>query len=82
MESQIITLRKSRNLGAMRIQSELIRNEYIKLGLATIHKAPEKHDVVPIVIYRRNPDFKRHSKLTPGDRVQMDTCKIAPGLYQ
>lgn len=82
IESQILTLRKSRNLGARRIQSELLRNEHIKLGLATIHKVQKKHDVEPIVIYRRKPDFKRYSKLTPGDRVQMDTCKIAPGLYQ
>jgi transposase len=82
MESKILTLRKSRNLGARRIQSELLRNEHIKLGLATIHKVLKKHDVEPVVIYRRKPDFKRYSKLTPGDRVQMDTCKIAPGLHQ
>lgn len=25
---------------------------------------------------------KRYSRPVPGDRVQMDTCKIAPGLYQ
>jgi len=82
IESQILTLRKSRSLGARRIQSELLRNEHIKLGLATIHKVLKKHNVEPIVIYRRKPDFKRYSKLTPGERVQMDTYKIAPGLYQ
>ena len=25
---------------------------------------------------------KRYAKEVPGERVQMDTCKIAPGLYQ
>ena len=25
---------------------------------------------------------KRYAKEIPGERVQMDTCKIAPGLYQ
>jgi len=25
---------------------------------------------------------KRYSRPVPGDRVQMDTCKIRPGLYQ
>ncbi|MBQ4852161.1 hypothetical protein CWB96_06300 [Pseudoalteromonas citrea] len=38
IESQILTLRKSRSLSASRIQSELLRNEHIKLGIATIHK--------------------------------------------
>jgi hypothetical protein len=26
--------------------------------------------------------LKRYAKEIPGERVQMDTCKIAPGLYQ
>jgi hypothetical protein len=25
---------------------------------------------------------KRYAREIPGERVQMDTCKIAPGLYQ
>jgi hypothetical protein len=25
---------------------------------------------------------RRYAKEVPGERVQMDTCKIAPGLYQ
>jgi hypothetical protein len=24
----------------------------------------------------------RYAKLTPGERIQMDTCKIAPAVYQ
>jgi transposase InsO family protein len=28
------------------------------------------------------PDSPRYSRPVPGDRVQMDSCKIAPGLYQ
>lgn len=82
LEAKILILRKSRNLGARRIQSELLRNEQIKLGLATIHKVLKKHQIAPIVIYRRKPDFKRYSKPIPGERVQMDTCKISPNLYQ
>ena len=82
LEAKILVLRKSRNLGARQIQSELLRNEQIKLGLATIHKVLKKHQVDPIVIYRRKSDFKRYSKPIPGERVQMDTCKIAPNLYQ
>lgn len=31
---------------------------------------------------KRKKDFKRYSKSTPGECIQMDTCKIAPNLYQ
>jgi transposase-like protein len=82
LEKTILPLRKSRNIGARRIQSELLRNHQIKLGLATIHKVLKSNDVEPIVIYRKKSDYKRYAKLIPGERVQMDTCKIAPGFYQ
>jgi len=31
---------------------------------------------------RRKKDFKRYQRPIPGDRVQIDTCKIRPGIYQ
>jgi transposase InsO family protein len=31
---------------------------------------------------KRRERYKRYSRETPGDRVQMDTMKIAPGVYQ
>lgn len=82
IESTILTLRKSRNLGARRIQSELLRNHQLKKGIATIRKVLKNHDVKPIIIYRKKSDFKRYAKLISGEKVQMDTCKIAPSLYQ
>lgn len=30
----------------------------------------------------KKKDFLRCQRAVPGDRVQMDTCKIAPGIYQ
>tara|TARA_Y100001949_G_scaffold17446_1_gene12429 strand:+ start:994 stop:1407 length:414 start_codon:yes stop_codon:yes gene_type:complete len=41
-----------------------------------------RHDVKPIVFQRKKKDFIRYQRPIPGDRVQMDTCKIAPGIYQ
>lgn len=41
-ESLILDLRHSRNLGARRIQSELLRHYEISLYLATIHKVLKK----------------------------------------
>lgn len=81
-ESLILELRHSRNLGARRIQSELRRLHGISFSLATIHKILSKHNVKPIKKFRKKADYVRYERPIPGDRVQMDTCKLGPGLYQ
>ncbi|EAN8971209.1 helix-turn-helix domain containing protein, partial [Salmonella enterica subsp. enterica] len=78
----ILELRTQRNLGARRIQSELKRLHSISLAMATIHKVLCQNQVKPVVKFRRKADFIRYERPVPGDRVQMDTCKIGPGLYQ
>ncbi len=78
----ILTLRKTRNLGARRIQTELLRLHECQLSLATIHKVLSSNNVKPIKKLKRKKKFKRYSRPVPGDRIQMDTCKIAPGIYQ
>lgn len=78
----ILDLRKQRNLGARRIQTELIRLHECPLSLATIHKVLSGQHAEPIKKLRRKKKFKRYSRPIPGDRIQMDTCKIASGIYQ
>ncbi|EOK1913062.1 DDE-type integrase/transposase/recombinase, partial [Escherichia coli] len=78
----ILELRSLRNLGARRIQSELKRLHSISLAIATIHKVLCQNQVKPVVKFRRKADFIRYERPVPGVRVQMDTCKIGPGLYQ
>jgi len=78
----ILELRSKRNLGARRIQSELKRLHNYDLSLATIHKVLSRNGCKPLQKPRRKKEYKRYSRPVPGDRVQMDTCKIAPGLYQ
>lgn len=78
----ILELRSLRNLGARRIQSELKRLHSIALAMATIHKVLCQNQAKPVVKFRRKADFIRYERPVPGDRVQMDTCKIGPGLYQ
>lgn len=80
-EKWILDLRKERNLGARRIQNELKRNHECSLSLDTIHKVLSKHSVKPIVRLKRK-SIKRYERPIPGDRVQMDTCKIRDRLYQ
>lgn len=82
MEGLILQMRSTRNLGARRLQTELIRIHNISLSLATIHKVLKRHQVKPIIKFRRKADYIRYSRPLPGDRVQMDTCKLAPRLYQ
>lgn len=78
----ILGLRESRNLGARRTQTELIRLHDCSLSLATIHKVLITQQAKPIKKLHRKKKFKRYNRPTPGDRIQMDTCKIAPGIYQ
>lgn len=82
-EQIILNLRDKRKLGARRIQSELKRHHDISLSLATIHKILKCHNRPPLKRKRRNKKgIKRYTRPLPGERVQMDVCKIAPGLYQ
>jgi transposase InsO family protein len=80
----ILSMRKERNLGARRIQSELKRLKNISLSLATIHKVLTSNNVQDLKkTRRRHKKFvKRYSRKLPGDCIQMDVCKITNGCYQ
>ena len=82
LNARILSMRKKRNLGARRLQSELFREDDLKLSLATIHKVLSDADVKPLQTPPRGKHTKRYSRPIPGDRVQMDTRKIAKGIYQ
>jgi transposase InsO family protein len=81
-EAWVLQIRRDRKLGARRIQSELLRLHECRLSLATIHKILRKHQVKPLQRRRSGRGTTRYSRPIPGERVQMDVCKIAPGLYQ
>ena len=82
-EQHIVSLRKSRGLGIKRLRNELRRLHDIRLSVDTIHKVLCRHDLNrlkrPKLVRKR---WKRYSRPLPGDRVQMDVCKIGVGLYQ
>jgi transposase InsO family protein len=80
-EQWIMGLRR-RNLGARRIQGELRREHHFNLSLATIHKVLVKHKAKPLLKLKRKKTPRGYVRPIPGDRVQMDTMKIAPGIYQ
>lgn len=82
-EKLLLTMRNERKLGVRRVQSEIKRLHDISLSLATIHKV-FKNSNLPYLQKRRyyRKEAKRYNCKLPGERVQMDVCKIAGGLYQ
>jgi len=82
IETLVLDFRKKRKLGARRIQNELKRLHGIALSLATIQKVLCRNNVKPLLRIRLKNGTKSYSRPTPGDRVQMDTKKLAAGKYQ
>src|SRR5215204_3869624 len=78
----IIAMRSQRNLGPRRIQAELISLHALKLSTATIWKVLNRHGMSQLRSGRTPRLPKSYSRDVPGERVQMDTVKIAPGLFQ
>ena len=80
---QLISDLRNRKLGHRRIQNELKRLHDISFSTATIHKVLERLEKQYL---KHKRTFRKHtirySRPVPGDRVQMDVCKIAPGIYQ
>jgi transposase InsO family protein len=81
-EHWILDLRQ-RRLGTRRIQAELERLYSCRLSRATILKTLRRRAVPPLMASRLSRKKRtRYERPIPGDRVQIDTCKIAPGVYQ
>jgi transposase-like protein len=83
MEALILDLRRTRSLGVKRLRNELIRQHDLQLSLDTIHRVLVRHGAQHLDQARlRRKGARQYSRPIPGDRVQMDVCKIAPGIYQ
>jgi transposase InsO family protein len=74
---------RKRRLGSRRIQNELQRVHDFDVSRTTIEKVLRAMDCKPLSRPRRPRNGgTRYAKLIPGERIQMDTCKIAPAVYQ
>ena len=83
VQRQWIVELRARGLGYRRIQSELKRSYDFDVSRPTIEKVLKTMDPRPRLV--RPPSrkgSKRYAKEIPVERIQMDTCKIGPGLYQ
>lgn len=81
-EKLILDFRHQRNLGARRIQAELIRHHNFKLSTKTIEKVLRQNNAPPVRRHKNKQKINRYNRPVPGERVQIDTCKIADGIYQ
>jgi transposase len=74
---------RKRNLGSRRIQNELKRGYDFEVSRTTIEKVLRSMAAKPLLRLRRTrKGSTRYTRQIPGERVQMDTCKIAVGVYQ
>jgi len=80
-KAAILSLR-GEGFGARRIQNELRLYHDISFSLSTIHWVLTAAATPLLVRLRRKAAVKRYSRPMPGDRVQMDTMKVAAGVYQ
>ncbi len=81
--AMLLGQRCQRRLGVKRLRIELERLHGLRLAASTIHKVLTRLNLSALPRKRRPRHVpKRYSRPVPGDRVQMDTCKICPGLWQ
>lgn len=82
-EHRILELRTNRNLGHRSIANEMKHLYRVSISTATVHKILKKNNkqYLNLKRYYRKRHI-RYNRQVPGDRVQMDIFKIAPGIYQ
>lgn len=81
MEQTLLEHRRKRRLGPKGIQNELVRLHQVRLSTATIWHVLHRNGLsaaVQHVAVRPSPS----DTPVPGDRVQIDNCKIGKGLHQ
>ena len=81
-EQLILQLRQEHRLGPKSIQSELERLHDLKLSTTTVWAVLDRSGVAPLRKPKVPEKPLRYNRPVPGERVQMDTCKIGKNLFQ
>ena len=82
MLATIVGLRDAKNIGARRIQIEMGLSKQEWLSRTIIQRALDRAQVRKLRRPKRPEEPKRYARPVPGDRVQLDTMKLASGVYQ
>jgi transposase InsO family protein len=81
-ENLVLEARDSYRYGKNRICSHLWMHHQVNISPSTVARILKKYDRPFLKRYRKQGSFIRYAKDIPGERVQMDVCKIATGIYQ
>lgn len=81
-EALFLQLRRTRQLGPKGLQRELLRLHQLCFSTRTIWKVLHAHGVSVLCPSSRPRPPKRYTLPVQGERIQIDTCKISPGLIQ
>lgn len=81
-EALILSLRLTRHLGPKGLQRELLRLHQLRFSTRTIWKVLHAHGVSVLRPNKRPRHSKRYTRPIPGERIQIDSCKIGRRLYQ
>ena len=82
LERTILNIRAAEGLGARRIQSELLIVHKTQLSQTAIQRTLDRHTTSLPKRARPKHVHKCYSACFPGERMQMDTMKVGPKLYQ
>ncbi|WP_460474260.1 IS481 family transposase [Emticicia fontis] len=82
IENLVLKVRQEFKYGKMRICSHLLRIHNLKVSPSTVGRILKHYATEPLKRYRKNTPFIRYSRSIPGERIQMDVCKITTGRYQ
>ncbi|MEK6481955.1 IS481 family transposase [Catalinimonas sp. 4WD22] len=78
----ILDIRDTYRFGKIRICSHLLQHHQIKISPSTVERILKRYGRRLLKRYRKTQSFKRYAKNIPGERVQIDVCKIDTGIYQ
>ena len=81
-EMLVLQVRDEFKYGKLRNCSHLLRLHDLKISTSTIARILKKNSIKPVRRFKKNVPPVRYAKLIPGERVQLDVCKIKAGLYQ
>ena len=78
----VLDIRGTFRLGKIRICSHLLQHHQIAISPSSVARILRRYDRKLLKRYRKKADYKRYARDIPGERVQIDVCKITTGIYQ
>jgi len=81
--NHVLDIRDRFHYGKLRIASHIYQHYQIKISPSSVARILLKYDMKLLKRYRKKSQYPiRYAKEIPGERVQVDVCKIDNGIYQ